>query len=249
MFIDTHAHLPLCKADIEILLTNAKKNDVTYIVNVGIDIKSSLEAYNLSKLYSQIIPTIGIHPSQHEDIGCLDEMERLIKECEFKAVGETGLDYFKNYTSKETQIKLFRAQLKLAKKHQLPVIIHNRKADDDVLAIIEEYKDLTKVFHCYSTNVEFAKKLLAPNTYFSFTGNITYSKKGKIIETIKYLPLENILLETDCPFLVPEKYKGQENQPAHVVEIAKKIAEIKQVSLDEVENVTTENALRFFSII
>ncbi|MFC1770600.1 TatD family hydrolase [Candidatus Margulisiibacteriota bacterium] len=247
MFIDTHAHLYLCNKKLSELLKNAGQNNIEYIINVGIDIKTSLLSYEQSKISHKIIPTAGIHPSSYKNDSQFDEIKELINKYKFKAIGETGLDYHHHYTSVENQKKLFIFHLGLAREHNLPVIIHNRKADQDILEIIKDYQDLKMVFHCYSTDVDFAREVDREGVYFSFTGSITYSKKGKVIRTVQYLPLEKIMLETDCPYLTPQKYQGQENQPAYLIEIAQKIAEIKNCSLTKVAKTTTENAKKLFA--
>lgn len=248
--IDTHAHLYLCTTAIEEIIDAAQKGGVTRIINPGINIESSIQAFKLyQKFPDMIIPAIGIHPSEADHFDQLDQLEHMLTKYQFKIIGETGLDFYKSYYApKNTQIASFQKHLQLADKYKLPIIIHNRHSDQDMLNIIKKYDYLPKVFHCYSSNKDFAEMLINPHTYFSFTGSITYAKKGKVIAAIRYLPLSNILLETDTPYLTPNKYKEKENQPAYVIEVAKKIAEVKDCSLEEVIEKTTLNAIRLFNL-
>ena len=142
----------------------------------------------------------------------------------------------------------FRQQLDIAKQYMLPVIIHNRKADNDIVSIVNDYPTVYKVFHCFSGSPDFAKTLLSDYHFFSFTGTITYSKKGKTLRAIQPLPLDKLMVETDCPYLTPIPYKGNENQPAYLAPIAQKIADIKQVPLEKVCQTTTTTANLFFNL-
>ncbi|MCP4050922.1 MAG: TatD family hydrolase, partial [bacterium] len=243
-----HAHLFLCRNSTDGILTKAKNNNVAFIVNVGTSIKNSLLSFELSKKHQELIPTIGIHPSEYQDLNNIDYMESLIEKLSFNAIGEIGLDYHWQYCSRELQIELLIKQLNLAKKYNLPVIIHNRKADTDILKITSKYPEVPMVFHCYSTDQFFAESVIAENRFFSFTGSITYSKKGKVVKTIKSLPLRNILIETDSPYMSPRLYRDKENEPAYIIETAKKISEIKSCSIEEVIKHTTSNAVNFFNI-
>ena len=245
--IDTHAHLFLSSLPFATLWQKAQENHITQIINVAINLESSRQVLALHQKYPEIKPTIGIHPSEYQDLSKINEMETMLQNHKFCAVGEIGLDYFKNYAPQTTQITLFEKQLALADKYKLPVIIHNRHADTDILKIMANFPKLKYVFHCFSSNQQFIEKIFHKNIFFSFTGLITYSKKGKILQALKSLPLENIMLETDCPYLPPKKYQGLENQPAYLLETALKIAEIKNLSLAQVAAQTTQNALIFFA--
>lgn len=246
-FIDTHAHLYLCKKPIDDLLKSAILHGVIKIVLPGINLQTSQRACELACEYSyQIILAIGIHPSEKPGTNDLDCLQDLIHQYPVKAIGEIGLDYFRNTQPREDQIELFKKQLQLAESNNLPVLIHNRDADEDIHAILLEYPDLPKVFHCYSSDMALAQKWVHTNAYFSFSGNITYKNKDKIHETIKYLPLDKILIETDCPYITPMTHKGMENEPGFVIEIAKKIAQIKEIPLELVAQETTKNAQNVF---
>jgi len=249
--IDTHAHLYMCEKPLDTLLENAHKAGVHTIVHVAVDIASGLqclESVKYSGLVS-LVPTMGIHPcesSSHSDR--LHELEPLFKQySEFKAVGEIGLDFYKNYAPKHVQMTVFKTQMELAKTLGLPAIIHARHADAEMLELMPLYADIKKVFHCYSSGLEFAKAMDS-NTFFSFTGMITYSQSGKVLEALKWLPLNRIMIETDCPYLTPEAFKGQPNESAFVGEVVKKIAQVKNVSTEEVVEQTTATAKGFFGL-
>lgn len=248
--IDTHAHLMSCKRSLDDLVIGAKARSVESIINVGMDIQTSMESLEMSKHYSLLYPTAGIHPCNREDFDRCDELQLLLeKNHEYIAIGETGLDYYWDQSYNTEQIEVFRFQLTLARQLSLPVIIHNRHADDDLLMVLEDFYDVQKVVHCFSGSLDYANMLLNDGTtLLSFTGSITYSKKGKTLDALKHIPLDKIMIETDSPFMTPACFKGNENQPAYVFEVAKRIAEIKEIDVYEVIKKTTENAKRFFKI-
>lgn len=244
---DTHAHLYLCKKPISEMLAFADSQGVKRILVPGTNLKTSIDAGELSLQYPNIvIPSIGIHPSE-EPIN-LDQFENILAQYPFKAIGEIGLDYFYKDYSKSDQQALFQYQLGIAKKYGLPILIHNRDADDDISELLMPYQAQIKVFHCYSTGLDFARKWVQTPSYFSFSGNITYSKKESVWEVIAFLPLTQILIETDCPYLAPIPYRGKENEPGYIIETARKIADIKQISLETVLQTTTQNANRIFGL-
>ncbi len=245
-FFDTHAHLFLLKEEPKIIIQRAKLAGITQIINVGFSLKTSIKAGETAQQFSNVFASIGIHPNEEIEINDLEKFPELLKKFQYRAIGEIGLDYFRDHQPKEKQQLLFIRQLEIAREFNLPVIIHNRDADEDIFEIIKNFSDLKKVFHCYSSSVEFTKKILSENHFFSFTGNVTYKNKEKILANIEFLPLEKIMIETDCPYITPMVFKGQDNEPAFVVEVAKKIAEIKSCPLEVVANITTENAKNFF---
>jgi len=246
--IDTHAHIYLTKKPPDEIIESALKNNVKKMIVPGVDIKSSFKAGELSQRYPGIVfAAFGIHPSENIAIESSELLE-MAKKFPFKAIGEIGLDYYHMDFPKEKQIALFEQQLDLATSLHLPVIIHNRHSDDDMASVLARYPDVPKLMHCYSSDIDFARKIDTEHTLFSFAGQITYSKKGKVIRTIKELPIEKIVIETDCPYLTPKAYKGQENQPAYIIESARKIAEVKDLSVEKVIDVTSSNAMRFFNL-
>lgn len=248
--IDTHAHLMSCKRSLDDLVSGAKARSVDAIINVGMDINSSVEALEMNKRYSFLYPTAGIHPCNREDFDRCDELQLLLeKHHNFVAIGETGLDYYWDASYKTEQIDVFRFQLTLARQLSLPVIIHNRQADDDLVMVLSDFHDVHKVIHCFSGSLDLAKTLLQDHTtLLSFTASITYSKKGKTLDALKHIPLEKIMIETDSPFITPACFKGNENQPAYVFEVAKRIADIKDIDVYDVIKKTTSTAKRFFNI-
>ncbi len=245
--IDTHAHLFLCQRPLDIILRDAEDQNVRYIVNVGINMATSLQSYELYQKHNHLLPTLGIHPCE-EETPSFSELDNVLERCSFRAIGEIGLDYYHTRCSKSVQITRFEQQLELARKYHLPVIIHNREADQDMARILPHFSDVTKVIHCFSSDSVFSQRLLSPTTFFSFTGLITYSKKEKVWEAIKEMPLSQIMIETDSPYLTPAAFSGKENQPAYVLEIARKIAELKMLSLETVLKTTSQTAMRFFKI-
>lgn len=257
MIIDTHAHLMFkeFKGDVEAVVERARTVGVEKIVNVGCDLESSKQAVEMARRYEDLYATLGLHPYDalyaNEDL--MAEWEKLILENKkIVAVGECGLDYFKARIPKEDQKKAFRMQLELAKKLNLPVIIHNRDADDECLEILEEFTDkgrLEAVFHCFGSNVQFARKLWYKGYWTSFTGVITYSKAENLREVVSEVPMDMFMVETDCPYLAPQRYRGQRNEPAYVAEVVRKIAEIRNISVKEIERMSTKNAEKFFNIM
>jgi len=248
--IDTHAHLMSCKRSIDDILDLAKGRSIEAIINVGMDLKTSLQALEMHQKHKMLYPTIGIHPCNRE---CFDEQEKVVEELEkknsFIAIGETGLDYYWDTSYNDEQKELFRFHLNLARQYKLPLIIHNRQADDDVLDILKDYPDVKKVIHCFSGSPDFMNALLADeSTLISFTASITFAKKGKTIQSVKRVPLDKYMIETDSPFIVPKDNPSKENHPALIYEVAKKIADVKEISLGEVMMTSSRNARDFFNL-
>jgi len=266
MFIDSHAHLeyPDFESDLEATISRARSADILKIVNIGTTVENTKRGILLSEKYKGIIfPTAGLHP---HDIGEAIDLKKQIeglKELTGKkkiyAIGECGLDYSKIFESSSSgsdeyevkkQKELLLAQLILAKVNNLPVVIHSRMAENDTFEILssDDFKNLRGVVHCYTGTKEFAKKVLELGFSLGFTGIITFPKAVDLEEVVRMVPLEKILIETDAPFIAPVPYRGQRNEPAYVVEVAKKIAEIKKVSLEKIAEVTTKNAEELFGI-
>lgn len=247
--IDTHAHLMSCKRPIEEILETAQSCGLSVIINVGMDIKSSMDALALAQQHAMIFPTAGIHPCNREEFDRFKDLEILIKSNRFVAIGETGLDYYWDTSYNNEQHRIFRSHLELARTTKLPVIIHNRNADEDIVRILADFPDVKKVVHCFSGTADLAGTLLQDNnTLLSFTGSITFSKKGKTIQALQNIPLDKIMIETDSPFITPPQYKPNENQPAYVGAVAKRIAEVKALPIDTIIETTTQNAIEFFNL-
>ena len=246
--IDTHAHLFMCSKPIEELVENALNAGVKHMVHVATTLDSGFESLQSAKDYACITPTIGFHPSEPNEFHRLDELDEALSQHAFKAIGETGLDAVKQYCPMADQKANFIGHLDLARKHNLPVIIHNRHTEALMMEILPKYKDVKKVIHCFTSTWEFAQAVNDEFTYFSFTGAITGAKRGKTINALRRIPMNKIMIETDCPFLIPDAFRGKENEPAFVSEIARKIADVKDMPLDDVEAITDRTAKAFFNI-
>lgn len=263
--IDSHCHLdldPLAK-DIEGAVERAVKAGVTEMINIGSSMRGSERSVEIADDYPNIRAVVGLHP--HEAGGILDlegtmkKIEELGKNEQVVAIGEIGLDYFDatkqslvNNDKRNEQKELFESQLTIAKRLKLPVVIHVRDAWDDFFKIMEDggYKGQKGVIHCFTGDEKIAKKTLDLGFYLGFTGFVTF-EQGKfdhIRKAVEQAPLGKILVETDAPFLAPEPYRGKPNEPAYVLEVAKKVAEIKQVPLEEVAQKTFTNTHKLFNL-
>lgn len=257
MLIDSHCHLSFDDfKDIESVLQNAYKNGVDKFIAIGPsdNLKTSYIAVELANKYDDIFATTGIHP--HDASFYSNEIEKEIYEIaknkKIIAIGETGLDYFYNHSPREVQIESFTKQIEIAVNLNLPVIIHTRDANEDTIEIISnakaKYKNLKFLFHCFSGNEELMKFGLENNIKFSFSGIITFKKSIALQEIVKKVPLSEIMVETDAPFLAPEPFRGKTNEPALVYYTAKKIAELKGIEFDEVAKITRQNTINFFEM-
>lgn len=250
--IDTHCHLdfPEFDADRDAVIRRSSEQGVDCIINIGSSIEGSRRSVELSRKYSSIYATVGIHP--HEADGVRDQAESIIsglaKEDKVVAIGEIGLDYFKNYSKKENQLPLFLSLIKVAKEHNLPLVIHTREAQADTLRILKEAMPVKAVVHCFSGDPDFLRECLDLGFLVSFTCNVTYKKAQNLRDIIKVTPLENLLLETDAPYLSPEGLRGKRNEPAAVRSLAEFVANIKGLGLEVVAEATTRNAKRFFNL-
>ncbi len=251
MFIDTHAHLYYddLKSQLDDIVTRAQDAGVNQILCVGTDIALSKASIIIADQYPDIYATVGIHPHDAKDAetNYLSVIEDLISHPKVVALGEMGLDFSRNLSPKEIQIKMFTAQLQLAKKLNLPAIIHNRDADEDILKILREINYQKTVIHCFSSDAKMAADVLKLGGLISFTGIVTFGK-NHTESVLKSISLEDFILETDCPFLAPVPNRGKLNEPANIPHIAKRIAEIKNVELEEIAKVTTHNTKQFFNL-
>ena len=251
--IDTHAHLDdrQFDSDRDQVIHSCFQNGIQHIINSGTDLKTSRFSVELSQKYPQIYCTIAIHPHDAKNFTdqTLAELEKLAKYERVVAIGEIGLDYYRMYSPKEAQIKAFRAQIELAFKLNFPIVYHVREAFDETWSIIletEAYK-LGGVMHSFSGNVEQAKKVTDSGLYISFNGSLTYknSLAQKVLPTV---PLDLVLVETDCPYLTPEPYRGKRNRPDYVKYVIEKAASLLDRPPQEIENITIQNALQAFRI-
>ena len=254
MFIDKHAHLffPNFKDDLDETLSRAKENGVDYILVPGTDLASSKQAIDLAEKYDFIYAAVGVHP--HDTAEWSDEfipaLKELAKHEKVVAVGEIGLDYYYDFSPREKQIAAFEAQLNLALELQLPVIIHNREANDDIMDFARKYarKGLKAQFHCFAGSEKDAHELIEAGYTISFTGNITFKKADTLRKIVASVHPENILLETDSPFLTPVPHRGKRNEPAYVKYVAEKIAEIHRIRTKDVARTSSYRAYKLFGI-
>ena len=249
MFTDTHCHIyKEYYENIDEVLKNAKKSNVNRMINNGCDKKSNEEVLELTQKYENIYGAIGIHPENVEEYTKEDlkHIEENIKNKKIIAIGEIGLDYHYTKENKESQKELLESQLKIAEHYHLPVIIHSREATEDTINTLKKYK-ITGVIHSFSGSLETARIYIKMGYLLGINGVITF-KNSKLKEVIKEIPLDNIILETDSPYLTPEPFRGKRNEPARIHEIAKFICELKDISLDELSRITNDNIKRIFDI-
>jgi TatD DNase family protein len=252
MFIDTHCHLdfPEFDKDRDEVIRNAESQGIDYIINIGSSLEGSIRSLALASQYRQVYATIGIHPHDADSFNAniQNNIKELAKREKVVAIGEIGLDYYRDFSHQENQRSLFMALVRLAKDLNLPVVIHCRQAQDDVLKILKEALPLKAVVHCFSGDKNFLDECLALGFLVSFTCNITYKKAQNLRDLVKVIPLEKLLLETDAPFLPPEIQRGRRNEPANVRYLAQEISRIKGVGIEEVAGITSDNAQKFFHI-
>lgn len=252
--IDTHAHLDFSRfnKDRNEVINRASDTGVKYIVNVGADLASSHRGVELSQLFSNIYATVGIHPHDADQVNdrALKVLKDLAKADRVVAIGEIGLDYYYDNSPREKQRTGFRKQLKLARELRLPVVIHGREADEDLLTILKEERveEIGGILHCFSSGLEVAREALDMGLYLGFGGVITFKKADQTRNVVKEVPLERILIETDAPYLTPHPHRGKRNEPAYVKFVAEKIAQIKGVSIERVAEITTANAKKVYNL-
>ena len=251
--IDTHCHIyyDVYSDDIDKIIENALSSGIEKMICVGVDLQSSEKCIELSEKYNCVYASVGYHPhdSKKAPPNYLVELELLSKHNKVVAIGEMGLDFHYNHSERDIQIQVFREQLDLSKSVSLPAIVHCREAEKDILKVIESFnKNLRGVIHCFSGDLEFAKKIISNHFLISFTGMITFLDKP-FSDVIKNIDIENIMLETDSPYLTPKPYRGKRNEPSYVKYIAEKISELKNMPVNEVDEKTTRNATRLFNKI
>ena len=252
MLYDSHAHLddPQFDADRDAVIQKIKDAGVAYLNNIGADMKTSAASIKLAEKNEFIYAAVGVHPSETTDMteSDIDELRRMAAHPKAVAIGEIGLDYHYEDTNKELQKKWFRRQLELAKELDMPVVIHDRESGGECIAILKEMGITNGVMHCYSGSAETAKELLDMGFHISFTGVLTFKNAKKAVQAVSVIPMDRLMIETDCPYMAPEPYRGTRNDSSYVGRVAEKMAEIKGISVTEVERITCENAKRFFGI-
>lgn len=268
ILIDSHCHLPnLCHKDaLENILSDAKAWGVTTFINIGTSLKENADAIEVAQMYESVYATVAIYPHEHRGENILQLMEKLEEQAKSSprivAIGECGLDISdgKNQRPLEEQITLFKAQIELAQKLNLPLVVHNRNADDIILQILSHYYNtkstVTGAIHCFDSSWEIAQKLLNLGFYISFSGFVTYDTHSHLQEVAQKIPADRYLLETDAPFLLPEPAKSQrqaqkvkqKNEPKYVRIVGQKTAEIRQISLEQVALEASTNTRRLFGL-
>ena len=253
MIIDTHAHLdfPDFKDDIDDVIKRAGEVGVEYIINVGTSVGTSVKSLELAKKYNHIYASVGIHPNSASNVSADDwsRLEALAGQSKVVAIGETGLDYYRDRSKREDQKRLFHQHLELAERHNLPVIIHNREASEDCLKIVRTYSGRIKgVIHCFAGSSDDVKGFLKLGFHISFAGPITFPKAENLREALKAVPVEKLLLETDCPFLAPQPKRGKRNEPSYLQYTIPVLAELYKLSVEDIKRITSLSAMNLFGI-
>lgn len=254
MIFDTHAHYDdeAFDEDRESLLESLEKNQITKIVNVGADISSSRATISLTKQYPFIYGAIGVHPSETKELTQkdMDWVREASKSSKIVAIGEIGLDYYWGEPEKEVQKKWFREQIKIAREEKLPVIIHSRDAAKDTLEIMKEEcaEEVGGVIHCFSYSAEMAKEYIQMGFYIGIGGVVTFKNAKKLKEVVEQIPLESIVLETDCPYLAPEGRRGERNCSLYLPRVIQEIASLKQIEESTVIEQTYQNAIQLYHL-
>jgi len=253
MLIDSHCHLyyePFI-SNMQATIEESKKNKIDLMLTISVDLSTTLINIDLANSYPEIYCSIGIHPNNvlKNKLENLETIKSLYKKSnKIIAVGEIGLDYYRN-NNKEEQIAFLKKQIQIASELSLPIIIHTRDAEDETLKVIKENSEKNKfLIHCFSGSLEFAKSLLDCGCFISLSGIVTFHNAQNVQEVAKYIPLDRLLVETDSPYLSPDPYRGRTNYPKNVFFVAKKIAEIKNTSIENISNHTSSNFYKFFNL-
>lgn len=253
MIFDTHAHLDdrAFDADREELLSQLPSNGVGLLMNPGCSLASSLAAVELAKKYDYVYAAVGSHPDAADEVSeqVLSQYRELVKKNpKVRAIGEIGLDYHYEDIPREIQQRAFRAQMALAAELNLPVIVHEREAHEDGMKIVREYPGVTGVFHCFSGSLEMAQWLIARGWYIGFGGVLTFKNAKKALQVAANIPLERIVLETDCPYMAPEPFRGRRNDPGKLCRVAEKLAQLRGKTAEEIQAITLENGRALYRI-
>ena len=251
MLFDTHAHMDdrAFDEDRHELIAGLPGQGVGLVMNPGCSLASSRNADALSRQYDFVYAAVGSHPDAADEVNeeVLEEYRKLCKlNSKIKAIGEIGLDYHYEDIPREIQLKAFRAQMALAAELDLPVIVHEREAHADGMAVVDEFPTVKGVFHCYSGSAEMAKELVKRGWYIGFTGVLTFKNAKKAVEVASQIPLDRLVLETDCPYMAPEPFRGKRNHPGYLYRMAEKLAEIRGMSAEDIHRITMENGKRLY---
>jgi len=253
MLIDSHAHLDMDEfdADRDQVIKRARTGGIARIITIGIDLNSSMKAIEIAKKYDFIYATVGYHPHNAKEAGVrdLEKLAALASEGEVVAWGEIGLDFFRRHSPPERQVKAFELQLDMAYELGLPVIIHDRDAHEELLRILKSRKrQYQGVIHCFSGDYDLAMALIEMGFHISFPGTVTYKNAVDIQSAASRIPLERLLVETDCPYLTPVPFRGKRNEPLYVKHTSEKIAQLRHLDFQQFAEATSANTLRLFSL-
>ena len=250
MLFDTHAHMDADSFDTDRqeLLENLPGRGISLVMNPGCSFDSSLNAIALAEKYDYIYAAVGSHPDVADEVdeALIARYRELCRHPKVKAIGEIGLDYHYEDIPRDIQKKAFRLQMELARELGLPVIVHEREAHEDGLKIVDEFPTVKGVFHCYSGSLEMAKELVKRGWYIGFTGVLTFKNARKAIEVAQNIPLDRIVIETDCPYMAPVPYRGKRNDPGYLIHMAEKLAELRGISTEEAAAITLQNGKRLY---
>jgi len=252
MLIDTHCHLdfPPFEPDRDAVIQRAKAAGIAYFVNIGSTLESTNASCALAEKYKEVYASAGVHPHAADtfDLQAENKLKILAQNNKIVAIGETGLDYFRSLSGPDNQKQAFIKQIELAKDLNLPLVIHSRQAEKDVLEILKAALPLRAVVHCFSGDESFLRECLGCGFFISFTCNITYKKSYTLREIVRLTPLDRLMLETDAPYLAPEGFRGKRNEPLQIKLLAEEVGRIKGISFAEIADRTTENAKKFFKL-
>ena len=252
MLFDTHAHLDdrAFDCDREALISGLREKGIALVMNPGCSLESSRNAVALAKKYPFLYAAVGSHPDAADEVdeAVLNEYRLLCREEKVKAIGEIGLDYHYEDIPREIQKKAFRMQMALAQEVGLPVIIHQREALADCLEILGDFPEVKGVFHCFSGSAQTARELTAQGWYVGFTGVLTFKNARKALEAAKAVPKDRIVLETDCPYMAPEPYRGRRNDPGYLYRMAEVLGELLEITPEEAQALTLQNGKRLYGI-
>ena len=253
MLFDTHAHMDdrAFDDDREELIRSFPGKGLALVMNPGCSLESSRNVDALTKEHPFLYGAVGSHPDVADEVdeAVIEEYRQIAAgNPKIKAIGEIGLDYHYEDIPREIQLKAFRMQMELARELDLPAIVHERDAHEDGMAVVRDFPEVTGVFHCYSGSAEMARQLVDKGWYIGFTGVLTFKNARKAIEAASSIPLDRIVLETDCPYMAPEPFRGRRNDPGKIYRMAEKLAEIRGVSVEEIQAITVENGKRLYRI-
>ena len=253
MLFDTHAHLDdrAFDQDRAQLLEDLPRQGLALVMNPGCSLASSRNVVQIAAAHDYIYAAVGSHPDVADEVNeaVIDEYRMLCKQNpKVKAIGEIGLDYHYEDIPRDIQMRAFRMQMELARELKLPVIVHERDAHEDGMAVVRDYPDVTGVFHCYSGSAEMARQLVDKGWYIGFTGVLTFKNARKAVEVAASIPLDRIVLETDCPYMAPEPFRGKRNDPGKLYRMAEKLAEIRGMSVEQIHEITVENGKQLYKI-